>query len=176
MNLLLVNYEFPPLGGGAGNATENIAHSFVLSGENVLVIGCGDVGSEVALDLLLKNKRVTVIDIISEEAMFAEEVTFYRKGIYTKIKNLDARFINKVRIIKIEKNKVTMLDSNNKQEEIHIDNIIISSGFKCKSREVERLIESFNGKVKEIFSIGDCMSIGRLFEAIHAGAETAWQI
>jgi glycosyltransferase involved in cell wall biosynthesis len=38
MRLLLINYEFPPLGGGAGNATKNIARELVSLGHEVLVL------------------------------------------------------------------------------------------------------------------------------------------
>lgn len=41
MNILLINYEFPPLGGGAGNATKNIAREMALSGQSVLVVTTG---------------------------------------------------------------------------------------------------------------------------------------
>lgn len=38
MKILLINYEFPPLGGGAGNATQNIARELVRAGHNVIVL------------------------------------------------------------------------------------------------------------------------------------------
>ncbi|MEK7662218.1 MAG: glycosyltransferase family 4 protein [Patescibacteria group bacterium] len=38
MKLLLINYEFPPLGGGAGNATKNIAQEMAKRGNNVVVL------------------------------------------------------------------------------------------------------------------------------------------
>ncbi|GFK95729.1 Glycogen synthase [Fundidesulfovibrio magnetotacticus] len=38
MRLLLVNYEYPPLGGGAGNATANIAREMTLLGARVMVL------------------------------------------------------------------------------------------------------------------------------------------
>lgn len=38
MRLLLINYEFPPLGGGAGNATKHIAKELARMGHNVLVL------------------------------------------------------------------------------------------------------------------------------------------
>lgn len=38
MRLLLLNYEFPPLGGGAGNATQALARSFVKKGYVVTVV------------------------------------------------------------------------------------------------------------------------------------------
>ena len=38
MRLLLVNYEYPPLGGGAGNATERLAKELAARGVAVKVI------------------------------------------------------------------------------------------------------------------------------------------
>ncbi len=38
MHLLLLNYEFPPLGAGAGNATQALAREFVQQGHRVTVI------------------------------------------------------------------------------------------------------------------------------------------
>jgi glycosyltransferase involved in cell wall biosynthesis len=38
MRILLINYEFPPLGGGAGNATKNVAKELTVLGHEVLVL------------------------------------------------------------------------------------------------------------------------------------------
>ncbi len=38
MNLLILNYEYPPLGGGAGVITQNIAERFALLGHKVTVV------------------------------------------------------------------------------------------------------------------------------------------
>lgn len=38
MNILLLNYEYPPIGGGAGNATYNYAKEFVKLGHTVVVL------------------------------------------------------------------------------------------------------------------------------------------
>ncbi|WP_243362304.1 glycosyltransferase family 4 protein [Fundidesulfovibrio terrae] len=38
MRILLVNYEYPPLGGGAGNATAHIAREMARQGHDVLVV------------------------------------------------------------------------------------------------------------------------------------------
>ena len=41
MNILLINYEYPPLGGGASNATWNFAKSFLKLGHQSVVITSG---------------------------------------------------------------------------------------------------------------------------------------
>jgi len=38
LNILLINYEYPPLGGGAGNATREIGRAMTRNGHNVTVI------------------------------------------------------------------------------------------------------------------------------------------
>ncbi len=38
MKILLINSEYPPIGGGAGNASSNIARMLVQRGHDVLVL------------------------------------------------------------------------------------------------------------------------------------------
>lgn len=38
MHILLINSEYPPIGGGAGNASENIAHHFAKAGHKTVVV------------------------------------------------------------------------------------------------------------------------------------------
>jgi glycosyltransferase involved in cell wall biosynthesis len=38
MNLMLINYEYPPIGGGAGNATRNLAQALQRSGNRAVVL------------------------------------------------------------------------------------------------------------------------------------------
>lgn len=38
MNILVLNYEYPPIGGGAGNITRNISQNLVLRGHKVVVV------------------------------------------------------------------------------------------------------------------------------------------
>jgi glycosyltransferase involved in cell wall biosynthesis len=41
MRVLLVNYEYPPFGGGAGNATQEIGRALTKMGHTVTVLACG---------------------------------------------------------------------------------------------------------------------------------------
>jgi len=38
LKILVLNYEYPPLGGGAGNITKNISHNLALNGNNIVVV------------------------------------------------------------------------------------------------------------------------------------------
>ena len=41
MRILIINSEFPPLGGGAGNASANLAQRFAAGGQEVTVLTSG---------------------------------------------------------------------------------------------------------------------------------------
>ena len=66
MKILLINYEFPPLGGGAGNATQNIARELARAGHSVLVLttwfpGCAEDGTADGYRVIrVRSKRVRV--------------------------------------------------------------------------------------------------------------------
>ncbi|KKS39414.1 MAG: Glycosyltransferase [Parcubacteria group bacterium GW2011_GWD2_42_14] len=61
MRILLLNYEYPPLGGGAGNSTMNIAKSYAKLGHQVLVL---TTWHENLLELE-KNNNLTIVRIKS---------------------------------------------------------------------------------------------------------------
>lgn len=46
MNLLLINYEYPPVGGGAANATQFLAQAFTREGHDVQILTAGLRGQE----------------------------------------------------------------------------------------------------------------------------------
>lgn len=67
MNVLLINYEFPPLGGGAGRGTHNLARGLATAGHSV------DVLTSRAID----DRKTELID-----GFRVHRVKSYRKGIH----------------------------------------------------------------------------------------------
>ena len=58
LRVLLINYEYPPLGGGAGNATAHLAREFTLFGAEVMVLTSGFRGlprQEISAGLTIKR-------------------------------------------------------------------------------------------------------------------------
>ena len=50
MNILLINYEYPPYGAGAGNATQEMSRAFVKSGHSATVLTGGAPKDHIGLD------------------------------------------------------------------------------------------------------------------------------
>ena len=69
MKILIINYEFPPLGGGAGRGTYNLARELAAKGHDVDVLTSRAVGYQ-------KNELV--------EGVHVHRVKSYRKGIHDR--------------------------------------------------------------------------------------------
>ena len=67
MKILMLNYEFPPMGGGAGNATDNISKELVKMGHDVTVL----------TSRYSKQKKIEVKDGVKVHRVFS-----LRKGIH----------------------------------------------------------------------------------------------
>jgi len=145
-------------------------------GKDILIVGAGDVGCELALHLALKNKNVTVVDIISEDEMLSDEVTPWRTGLMLKVKKAGVEIFNEASVEKIEENSAVIRDKKGIKKVLYIDNVISATGFACNINLINKLKDSFSGKFLEVYTIGDCINPGRLYEAIHSGAKLAWQI
>jgi glycosyltransferase involved in cell wall biosynthesis len=62
MRLMLVNYEYPPIGGGAGNASACIAHALARQGHDVVVVTSA-FDKQRGVKLELPNLKVVRLDV-----------------------------------------------------------------------------------------------------------------
>jgi 2,4-dienoyl-CoA reductase-like NADH-dependent reductase (Old Yellow Enzyme family)/thioredoxin reductase len=145
-------------------------------GRYVLIIGAGEVGLELALQLTVQNKEVKIIDAIGEKEMMADELMPFRLGLITKVKKEGVEILNETQVDGIEENRVLVRGKRGGVQVYNTDSVIIASGFMCNRGEIEKLRNTFVDKVPEVFLIGDCVDPGKLFEAIHSGAHAAWKI
>ncbi len=77
MKILLINYEYPPLGGGAGQATAELAREFAASGHQPLVLTSrfrGQPWEEIVAGVRLR--RVAVVRRRADRCTPAEMLTF----------------------------------------------------------------------------------------------------
>ena len=77
MKILLINYEYPPLGGGAGQATAALAREFFVAGHEPLVLTSrfrGQPREETVAGVRLR--RVAVVRRRADRCTPAEMLTF----------------------------------------------------------------------------------------------------
>lgn len=143
--------------------------SFTLNDKNVVVIGGGMTGCEVAEHLALQKNKVTLIEM---QDKLAAEVS--PDNLFTVLRNLeqhDAQILLSHRMDKIEDGHLVATDLvNNKQKSIAADCIVLSLG----NRPNHELYDQLSKQHGKVFVLGDSVKVGRIAQAVQSGFEKAY--
>ena len=138
-------------------------------GENIVIIGGGEVGVEAGMHLAENGHRVTVLEMTSMLAREAVPIHFYSmfKEAWEKLENFKS--IINARCTGIGADKVTYLDAFGKEQSIQAENVIIAVGMKPR----HKLALQFYGTADRFFMIGDCRLAGDVQRAMRSAFSTA---
>ncbi len=126
--------------------------------KNVVVIGGGLIGTEVAAKLLDKNNKVYIVEMLEEIARGMEMI---EKAL--TVKSLKAANVNifiKTMVKKIDGNKVFIESENMKQTIEDIDLIVLATGMKSYNPYSDMSIN------KPVHIVGDAAKVGKAQNAI----------
>ena len=136
-------------------------------GQNVIIIGGGLTGCEIAYELYLQGKTPTIVemqdDLVTTPGICLANTSFLR----------DFFAANKVAVhletgvTKIEDDGVTVKDKNGMEFKIAADSVILSTGYKSAP-----LAE----KAKHVHLVGDCDKVGNLRTVIWQAWDVAMKI
>ncbi len=141
------------------------------TGNSVIVVGGGMIGSDVALFLVEQGKQVTVttrgdsiirdMDPISCLG-FLERLSKYRLEIRTGLY-----------LLEVADTGVVMFDRQGKRVELQAETVVLASGLSANISLFEDLCQQ---KELEVYGVGDCVEPRKIFDAIHEGYEAAFRI
>ena len=185
---------------------EDVFDNKVKVGKDVVIIGGGTIGCEIALHtakmgamdpevacFLLKNKVIDGDKAVELTLKGKRNITILemknkiggRFGISTRwviMKQIVDAGINSITGIKVknmstksikEKDKVCITYEDDKKDiKIFADTVIIAAGYKSNQDPTRKL----NGKIDELYRIGDCVEVRTALEAIHEGFEVGLRI
>ena len=185
---------------------EDVFDNKVKVGKDVVIIGGGTIGCEIALHtakmgamdpevacFLLKNKVIDGDKAVELTSKGKRNITILemknkiggRFGISTRwviMKQIVDAGINSITGIKVknmstksikEKDKVCITYEDDKKDiKIFADTVIIAAGYKSNQDPTKKL----NGKIDELYRIGDCVEVRTALEAIHEGFEVGLRI
>ena len=185
---------------------EDVFDNKVKVGKDVVIIGGGTIGCEIALHtakmgamdpevacFLLKNKVIDGDKAVELTSKGKRNITILemknkiggRFGISTRwviMKQIVDAGINSITGIKVknmstksikEKDKVCITYEDDKKDiKIFADTVIIAAGYKSN----QDLTSKLNGKINELYKIGDCVEVRTALEAIHEGFEVGLKI
>jgi 2,4-dienoyl-CoA reductase-like NADH-dependent reductase (Old Yellow Enzyme family)/thioredoxin reductase len=144
-------------------AHEVLSGKHLLKNENIIILGGGSIGCEVA-DFLAGDNHVTVIEMFSDLAVETEKLN--RADLLKRLDNLHVTIMREARLEKITRNKVTVRE-NSTLHELPADHVILAVGVIPVLPEwMERLRE----EGIEYYIIGDARMPGKLIDAVSQGA------
>ena len=137
------------------------------AGEKVVIVGGGEVGSELAWFLAEKGKKVTIVEMLYGVAM--DMNLFSRFYLLDKLAELGVEVLTNITAEEITDEGVVAVDMSKNRRVIEADTVILAVGFRSNNELEEKL----KGEVPELYNIGDCVKPGKILGAIHGGARVA---
>ena len=136
-------------------------------GQDVVVIGGGLTGAEIAYDLVLKNKNVHIIeamnDLVCTPHVCLANTSFLREMM--AYKNVDVRLETKLK--EIGQDYVIVVDKNGKESKINCNDVIVSIGYKSTPIAEES---------KHVHLVGDALKVGNLRTVIWRAWDVSMKI
>lgn len=128
---------------------------------NLVIIGGGSIGVELALELSLLGKKSTIIEYGSELALNANKL--YRIAMYQHL-NIDKNItvITNASVNKVGDNYV-VLTKENKEIKVDCDQVIFSVG-RVKNNDK---FSEFYDLCYDTVSVGDCDHVGSIIDAVN---------
>jgi 2,4-dienoyl-CoA reductase-like NADH-dependent reductase (Old Yellow Enzyme family)/thioredoxin reductase len=138
-------------------------------GENVVVIGGGLIGCEIAVFLAEKGKNVTIVarHNIADDTDYATKSAILRKLYHNNV-----RVLTYLRIQRITDDGLIAADKNRLRQNVAADTIISAVGL----RPNEKLKEDLMHETLVSYSVGDCSQLGGIKGAIHEASFAARKI
>jgi 2,4-dienoyl-CoA reductase-like NADH-dependent reductase (Old Yellow Enzyme family)/thioredoxin reductase len=147
----------------------------VLKGEaeatgKVLVVGGGMVGLETAEYLVEMGRKVEIVEMLPDVGMDMEP--FSKVFLLERLQEENVRIHTSHRVNQIRENVVEATRENGEKELIEADTVVIAVG----SRPNDELHGQLEGKLPELYKIGDCCEPSRILEAVREATYLAHKI
>lgn len=141
-------------------------------GDDIVVIGGGSIGSEIALELsLIKGKNVTIVEMGNELA--PQGNMLYKIALRQKMDVADTlNIMLQTTCYEIKNDEVIVKNQIGEMERIKADNVIVCTGLLSKTD----LAHSFYGITPDVAMIGDCIKPRIIMDATFEGHTIAMNL
>jgi 2,4-dienoyl-CoA reductase-like NADH-dependent reductase (Old Yellow Enzyme family)/thioredoxin reductase len=142
---------------------QDVLSGKVRAGQNVVIIGGGMVGCETGHYLAKQGKTVTIMEILKR---MANDMFFMtRRRLMDELRNKKVTLLASTTCEEINEGGVLVTTAEGKKETIPADTIIIAVGYDAN----DRLYKALEGKIREIYCIGNSAKPRRILEANSEG-------
>ncbi len=142
-----------------------------LKDQRVVIAGGGMIGTEVGEFLLDRGNKVTIVEMLP--IMAADMEALNRLGLMEALEGRDITMLTNREVKEITEKGVMVRDKQRGVEQlIEGDIVVLALG----SKSVSSLAEKLDGKVDELYTVGDCNEPRRLEQAVYEGSLVARRI
>ena len=157
---------FPPIPGIDKSIVvdaRNVIDGSAKVGDNIVVIGGGEVGMETAEMLSDTGKKVTIVEMLPRigEQMVMEAFNY----ISDKLEKHKVEILTSACVMEITGSSVIVSDKDGKTRTISADTVIIATGAKPN----KKVADALSCLAREVYLAGDCTVPGNIRSAIHQG-------
>jgi 2-enoate reductase len=130
--------------------------------DNIVIVGAGLVGCEMALFLKEKGKNnITLIDILPE---IAYDVIYVAKpSLLGELEQKGIKGRPGLKLKEVTSTGIIVEDIKGNTENIDANTVILATGLEAD----DNLYDNLQDKVNEIYKIGDCISPRKFIDAVH---------
>lgn len=139
-------------------------------GKKVVVAGGGLVGCETALFLAGEGREITIVEMLHEIAMDVEMIS--RVILFGELAEKSVKWLTNMKIEEITDEGIIALDKEQKKQTIEADTVVLALGLKSDNE----FYKALEGKVPELYAIGDCVKPRKIIDSIREGFFVAREI
>ena len=136
-----------------------------LKNQRVVVAGGGMVGTETGEFLLDQGNKVTIVEMLPTIAADMEPLN--RQGLLEALEGRDITMLTNKEITEITEKGVVVTDKKNGEKQLIEGNTVVLA---LGSKSVRSLVEKLEGKVAELYTVGDCNEPRRVEQAVYEGS------
>lgn len=163
----------PPIPGADGSNVLWAGDSLFVPermGQDIVIVGAGQVGCETAVYYGMQGKRVTVLEMMPEIARDAMRT--YREELIGQLEDHHCVVFTGCKCLEISAGRVIYQDSEGQRGELKADTVLLAVGMRSRRKEAETF-----RKCAPIFrKIGDCEKVGTVRLAVRTGWNVAYTL
>jgi len=131
-------------------------------GRRVVIVGGGMVGCETAEFLAHQGREVTIVEMLPH--IGADIIPINRWVIVQRLRQAGVKLETKAQVVAITDNGVRAVGEEG-EKFVEGDWVVLAVGMKPNNA----LAEELQGKVAEVYTVGDCVQVGRIAKATESG-------
>jgi 2,4-dienoyl-CoA reductase-like NADH-dependent reductase (Old Yellow Enzyme family)/thioredoxin reductase len=138
-------------------------------GENVAVLGGGEIGLETGYQLAEQGKKVTIIE--QTKRVGTEMIPGFNSHVRHEFSRFGGKLITLARVIEISKEGAVYEREGSRLLE-RADTVVVALGTVSNAS----LLKNLRAKIPETYVVGDAARRGKIMDAVHGAAEIARRV